>query len=282
MNNSLRDPFNLRRNLVNNRGAAPTAAAALTQLNVLRETASQVANQVTERVAETAAEAIERGKQAVEDLNQNLREQRERALQKKDDDYTSYDDVDDEKPTSVQVEVAEEDMSFTVPKNVPSFSNPQRAIEDRLWASSGVTARTARGGGAGAGPGGIIGEGLDKFGGFLNPNKGTLPMYKDKPYAYPPSSRSRPFYRRKSCMAWALFLVVAVAYWLGLFSKGGYERIPSLRTSDWLKSDSKTATGPANWLERRERVVEAFELSWDAYERYAWGMYSPITHHQHA
>jgi len=26
-----------------------------------------------------------------------------------------------------------------------------------------------------------------------------------------------------------------------------------------------------DWLERRERVVEAMELSWDAYERYAWG-----------
>lgn len=266
MNNSLRDPFNLRRNILVN-GSTPAAATAFTQLNLLRETASHVANQVTERVAETAAEAIERGKQAVEDLNQNLRDQRERAKEKKDDDYNydheNQEDLDDEKE--------DKDMSFAVPKNVPSFTNPQRAVEDRLWSSSGVTARSARGG-AGAG-GGIIGEGLDKVGGFLNPNRGTLPMYKDKPYAYPLSSRSRPFYRRKTCMAWALFLVLGVAYWLGLFSKDGYDRIPKLRAGDWLQADAKAPQGTVDWLERRERVVEAFELSWDSYERYAWGMF---------
>lgn len=270
MNNSLRDPFNLRRSLLaNNR--APAAATALTHFNLLRETATQVATQVTERVAETAVEAIERGKQAVEDLNQNLRDQRERAKEKKDDDYNynhnhenheNHDEPEDEK-----------DMSFTLPKNVPSFSNPQRAVEDRLWASSGVTARSARGA-AGAG-GGILGDGLDKVGGYLNPNRAALPMYKDKPYAYPPSSRSRPFYRRKSCMAWALFLVLAVAYWFGLFSQDGRERIPSLRTSNWLQAEESTPKGKTNWLERRDRVVEAFELSWDAYERYGWGELSP-------
>lgn len=269
MNNSLRDPFNLRRNLLIN-SSAPAAATAFTQLNLLRETASHVATQVTERVAETAAEAIERGKQAVEELNQNLRDQRERAKEKKDDDYKhgyeNQDDIDDEKD--------DKDMSFTVPKNVPSFTNPQRAVEDRLWSSSGVTARSARGG-AGAG-GGIIGEGFEKVGGFLNPHRGTLPMYKDKPYAYPPSSRPRPFYRRKTCMAWALFLVLAVAYWLGLFSKDGYDRIPKLRAGDWLQADANAPAGKVDWLERRERVVEAFELSWDSYERYAWGMFHPL------
>lgn len=271
MNNSLRDPFNLRRNLlVNGNGRAPAAQTAFTQLNLLRETASHVATQVTERVAETAAEAIERGKQAVEDLNQNLREQRERAREKKDDDYSpDYESIDEDGDETEGKD--EEDMSFTIPKNVPSFTNPQRAVEDRLWSSSGVTARGGRGA-AGAGSG-IIGDSLDKVGGLLNPNRETLPMYKDKPYAYPPNTRTRPFYRRKSCMAWALFLVLAVAYWLGLFSKGGYEKIPSLRTSDWLNAEKNVPAAKADWQERRERVVEAFELSWDAYERYAWGRF---------
>lgn len=264
MNNSLRDPFNLRRNIITN--GAPTAANALTQLNLLRATATQVANQVTEKVTETAVEAIERGKQAVEDINQNLRErereQRERYKEKKDDDY-AYD-------TSENPE--DEDMSFAIPKNVPSFSNPQRALEDRLWASSGVTARSGgqRGGGAG---GGIIGEGLDKVGGFLNSNRGaTLPMYKDKPYAYPHSSRPRPFYRKKRCMAWFLFMVVAVAWLLGMFGQDKYDRISSLRTTDWLKTEKDTLSAKVDWLDRREKVVGAFELSWDAYKRYAWGM----------
>lgn len=263
MNNSLRDPFNLRRNLINN--GAPTAANALTQLNLLRATATQVATQVTDKVSETAAEAIERGKQAVEDINQNLRErereQREQYKEKKDNDYV-YGNSDNQ----------HEDMSFTIPKNVPSFSNPQRAVEDRLWASSGVTARSGghRGGGVG---GGIIGEGLDKVGGFLGSNKGaTLPMYKDKPYAYPHSLRSRPFYRKKRCMAWFLLMVVAVAWLLGFFGQDQYDRIPSLKTSDWLKAEKDIPSAKVDWLGRREKVVGAFELSWDAYKRYAWGM----------
>lgn len=263
MNNHLRDPFNLRRNLLNPANRAPGAANALAQLNILRTTASQVATQVTERVAETAAEAIERGKQAVEDL----REQRERGKEKKDDDYNQHNYDDNHNHSTQDPELDnEKDMSFTVPKNVPSFSNPQRALEDRVWGSSGVTARTARGGTGG----GIIGEGLDKFGDFLNPNRGTLPLYKDKPYGYPPSSRSQPFYRRKRYMAWFLILVLAVAYWFGMF--GQEARIPSLKSATWLKAEG---SGKVDWLERRERVVEAFELSWDSYKRYGWGGFSP-------
>lgn len=275
MNNNLRDPFNLRRNLLtNNRGPAPSAAAALTQLNLLRTTATQVATQVSERVTETASEAIERGRQAVEDLNNSLREQREREQQargkKTDDDSGSGNgsgDGDGDEDT---------DMSFTIPKNVPSFNNPQRALEDHLWGSTGVTARSPgqRGGPAG----GIIGEGLGKVEGFLNPNRNTLPMYKDKPYAYPLSQRNRPLYKRKSCMAIALFLVVLVAYWVGFFGERPYDRLPSLKTSGWLQAEeAKAAKGNVDWLERRQRVVEAFELSWDAYDRYAWGK----QHHPH-
>lgn len=286
MNNPLRDPFNLRRNLLlpnNNRPPGGGGAAnALTQFHLLRATASHVATQVTERVAETASEALERGKQAVEDLNQNLREQRERGREKKDDDYNlstparQNQEQDQEQERSGDGGVQEKDMSFTIPKNVPSFSNPQRAIEDRLWTSSGVTARSSRGGGGGGGgPGaGILGEGFDKVGDFLNPNRGTLPMYKDKPYAYPPSSRSRPFYRRKRHMAWFLIIVLGVAYWLGMFAEDGYQKMPSLKTANWLKGEEAMPKDNIDWLDRRERVVEAFELSWDAYARYAWGTLS--------
>ncbi|PSR91905.1 endoplasmic reticulum mannosyl-oligosaccharide 1,2-alpha-mannosidase [Coniella lustricola] len=175
-------------------------------------------------------------------------------------------------------------MSFTVPKNVPSFSNPQRALEDHLWTSSGVTARSSRGGAGGGGGGGgpaagILGDGFDKVGDFLNPNRGTLPMYKDKPYAYPLSSRARPFYRRKRNMAWFLLIVVGVAYWLGMFGEQGYQKMPSLKTANWLKSEEALSNDKVDWLDRRERVVEAFELSWDAYARYAWGqdVFHPVT-----
>jgi len=44
-----------------------------------------------------------------------------------------------------------------------------------------------------------------------------------------------------------------------------------LRNWDWAREKDGKAKNKADWLKRRERVVEAFELSWDAYERYAWG-----------
>ena len=87
---NVRDPFNLRRT------TAETPA-----FNVVRATAAQAAVGIREKAVEVGANALERGRQAVED------------------------------------------MSFTVPKNVPSFGNPQRLAEDQLWASSGVTARSA-------------------------------------------------------------------------------------------------------------------------------------------
>ncbi|PFH60678.1 hypothetical protein XA68_10548 [Ophiocordyceps unilateralis] len=37
------------------------------------------------------------------------------------------------------------------------------------------------------------------------------------------------------------------------------------------KPYTRTGRDGGDWLERRRHVVEAFELSWDAYERYAWG-----------
>jgi len=40
---------------------------------------------------------------------------------------------------------------------------------------------------------------------------------------------------------------------------------------NWLQRSEESAR-KIDWLSRRERVVEAFTLSWDAYERYAWGM----------
>lgn len=51
---------------------------------------------------------------------------------------------------------------------------------------------------------------------------------------------------------------------------------------NWLQRPEKA--GKIDWLSRRERVVDAFKLSWDAYERYAWGMlnfenFDTIFHH---
>ncbi|EON97296.1 putative mannosyl-oligosaccharide -alpha-mannosidase protein [Phaeoacremonium minimum UCRPA7] len=167
-----------------------------------------------------------------------------------------------------QASQAVEEMAFSVPKNVPSFTNPQRLAEDQLWASSNVN---RRGGGHGqSSNGGILGEGLDRVGGFLNPNRNSLPMYKDKPYGYPASQRARPVYRRKRVLLIFFAVLMSLLYWSGFFGRDQEAISTHLKGLGWLKSEGK-GRSKADWSKRRERVVEAFELSWDAYERYAWG-----------
>jgi mannosyl-oligosaccharide alpha-1,2-mannosidase len=157
-------------------------------------------------------------------------------------------------------------MAFNLPKNVPSFTNPQRELEDRLWPSSGVSSR--RGGGNQAGGG--LGA---KVGGLLHPERSALPMYKDKPYGYPASQRARPVYRRKTTVGFFFLLLVGFMWYFGALS-GHQDKVRGrVRGWGWLKDDKGKAKTKADWLRRRERVVEAFELSWDAYARYAWGKY---------
>ncbi|KAI0124648.1 family 47 glycosyl hydrolase [Xylariales sp. AK1849] len=143
------------------------------------------------------------------------------------------------------VELAKEEMAFAIPKNMPSFSNPNRALEDRHW---------------GSGPASIGSH-------FGTRNSQSLPMYKDKPYAYPPSQRSRPIWRRKR-VAGVLSILLSLLYYLGAFSSH-HNSVAERPSWSWLKGPDQEKK--ADWPKRRERVVEAFELSWDAYDRYAWG-----------
>ena len=152
-------------------------------------------------------------------------------------------------------------MSFALPKNVPSFTSSQREYEDGYW-------RSARRIGA---QNGNTGNGLaDKIGEFLD--RRELPMYKDKPYSYAASRKQRHFYRRKRVMAGGIILLTGLIYWLGLFSKTG--SIPKdLRKGgrnawSWVRKPESTVV---DWDSRRERVKEAFKLSWDGYEQHAWG-----------
>ncbi|KAH7171047.1 glycoside hydrolase family 47 protein [Dactylonectria macrodidyma] len=138
------------------------------------------------------------------------------------------------------------EMSFSIPKNLPAFANPQRALEDRVWGSGASSGRS----------------------------KG-LPMYKDKPYGYA-QSHKRPLWKRKRVIG-LVAIVLAFLYWKGLFSSSD----PSKKNApkDWGWTSFSKDQEEIDWDKRKEHVVEAFELSWDNYKRYAWGYdeYRPIS-----
>ncbi|KAJ2905119.1 glycoside hydrolase family 47 protein [Zalerion maritima] len=150
-------------------------------------------------------------------------------------------------------------MAFSVPKNVPSFGNPQRKLEDQIWGSTPGR------------DGGLVGSVQDRF--F---DRQGLPMYKDKPYAYQPSRRARPIYRRKRVLGLFILISIGLLYFFGAFGGKG-RRLDRAQNWSWLKSD--TIESVADWDDRRQKVVDTFTLSWDAYERYAWGydQFHPIS-----
>lgn len=143
-------------------------------------------------------------------------------------------------------------MAFSMPRNLPDFGNPERSMEDRAWASI---------------------PGRNVVSSFMG--KEELPMYKDKPMGYPGSQRLRPWYKRKRSIGLLGALLFLLFWWTGYFSNEAETRKPASGWS-WMKLTSKNEP---NWDDRREKVVEAFQLSWDSYERYAWGYdeYHPIS-----
>jgi hypothetical protein len=89
------------------------------------------------------------------------------------------------------VEVAQEtieQMSFSVPKNVPSFTSAHRDLENQVWSA--------------------------RFG------QKDLPLYKDKPYYSNSVTGKRKVLRRKR-FGLLLAALVFGAYWFGLFSGEG-------------------------------------------------------------
>lgn len=289
--NRVRDPFNLY-----NR---PGTIAAI---NILRATATTAAVEIRDRaekaaqaaksadwqqaVAETASKAAELAEQAAErtrdavgavaEAAEAAAKEVERALDQGFQSQSGSQSQAEEQleqglllPGSAEEPPEDEDddnqMAFSVPRHVPSFTDPARQAEDRLWAA----ATRQR-----AGPSsGVLGGVQDKVGGFLNPDRRSLPMYKDKPYGYGPggAGRPRPLLRKKRVLGFLTLLVLGFLWFAGFFDEHHERARAKLGDWGWLSSDTK-ARSKADWMKRRERVVEAMELSWDAYERYAWGM----------
>lgn len=151
--------------------------------------------------------------------------------------------------TAAQVGANALDMSFSVPRNVPNFTGGNRDLEDNAWSS-------LRGAGARV---------QDRVTGIFD--KETLPMYKDKPYSHTPSYRNRPWWRKKRVLGIIALAVLSLLHLTGLFSSSKPDPRPSKSWLSWMG----TGTDDADWEKRRSHVVEAFEITWDAYEHYAWG-----------
>lgn len=99
-------------------------------------------------------------------------------------------------------------------------------------------------------------------------DKEALPMYKDKPFTYTPSYKNRPLWRKKRFFGSLVLGVVFLLYLLGGFSGSRDDAKPIKSSWSWMGLGDM---GKADWEGRRSKVVEAFQLSWDTYERYAWG-----------
>ncbi|PUU82349.1 glycoside hydrolase [Tuber borchii] len=128
-------------------------------------------------------------------------------------------------------------MSFSIPKNVPSFTSPDRDFEDGAV-------------------GGLFGANRD------------LPLYKDKPYYQRSGRNQRKMYRRKRFLL-GFIAVFGLFYWFGYFSGTGTSILPN----------KKKVKEIVDWEDRKEKVKEAFMLSWNAYEKHAWGndQFLPVT-----
>ena len=105
-------------------------------------------------------------------------------------------------------------------------------------------------------------------------DQGGLPMYKDKPYNYASSGRKRPFYQQKRLMLALLGVLTWILYFVGAFScgsgGGSDERTRSSKgVAGWFSGGSRKVD---IWGQRREKVRDAFKISWKAYEENAWGM----------
>ena len=162
------------------------------------------------------------------------------------------------------VEEVVEDMSgYALPSN-GSYSTVPREPDNRNWGGSGLTSRSS----APHSNGGMMGNVQDTVEGFFKEGKGDLPMYKDKPYAA--SRRHRPIWKQKKTWAGSGILTIMLLWFLGFFGTSSGDAPREKTTWSWLSRTEKSGS-KINWNERREHVKDAFVLSWDAYERYAWG-----------
>lgn len=170
-------------------------------------------------------------------------------------------------------------MSYSFPQATPSFPS-QHPYGDNYWrAASRSPNGRLPGYGLSGQPTGLPSP--NRLSPFLNNNRATLPLYKDKPYFAP--KRTGPRSRRRKALygGIALFILMVLWYCLSGPTWNGRVKTPDsakgAKLWEWVQglekegSDKSGKQKNVDWDARRERVRDAFIVSWDGYEKYGWG-----------
>ncbi|EAW11168.1 glycoside hydrolase family 47 protein [Aspergillus clavatus NRRL 1] len=133
----------------------------------------------------------------------------------------------------------------------------------------------------------------NKLGNFFDRDR-ALPMYKDKPYFAPRRTAVRSRQKRITYAGLCVFVLVCLWYYRS-GSGSGEQRtraadVPETHKGEelwkWVQSLGEPAAEPeggqgqnVDWSARREKVRDAFIVSWDGYEKHGWGYdeYRPVT-----
>ncbi|CAI7633309.1 unnamed protein product [Penicillium bialowiezense] len=120
----------------------------------------------------------------------------------------------------------------------------------------------------------------NKVNGYFEKDR-TLPLYKDKPFFQPrrtgPRRRWRPFfYILVGCsLVFLLYYNFYLSAWSGLQSNDKGEELWK-----WAQTlEDEKVSESSDWTARREKVRDAFIVSWEGYEQNAWGydQYRPVS-----
>ncbi|KAM5471295.1 mannosyl-oligosaccharide alpha-1,2-mannosidase [Microsporum audouinii] len=170
-------------------------------------------------------------------------------------------------------------MAFQVPNRVPVFNSAQREIEDGYWRAATTNSHFAKQSGL---------QLTERIGNFITPSR-ELPMYKDKPY-YQSRGRHPGGRKRKKALWVAICVGFLVGLWWFLGGRSGHAGIVrpiGMKGGElwkWIQEFEKGVvagkgkSNMINWEERKQRVKDAFLVSWEGYEQDAWGkdVYQPL------
>lgn len=171
-------------------------------------------------------------------------------------------------------------MPFQYTLNNPSLS-PERPLENSYWHANRSPGPKL--GGYGLARSGEVHNNVNTFFG----DGRTLPMYKDKPYFAPRRTGQRVRQRRVLYGGLCLFFLVLLWYYISARGKTEFKSYNSEKGEElwaWVQSLEKEPVyngeelKDIDWTARREKVRDAFIVSWDGYAKNAWGLdqYRPV------